>query len=127
MGGIAKILIVDDEEDLLEVCADAFEFAGHQVRTALNVTQALKILETDRFDAIISDSNMPDMSGEEFLAKIHKDVIVGQKTQFYLATGAIDVNTKLLEENGASGVVTKPFDIDELIERIAKGTQNAKA
>lgn len=110
-----KILLVDDEEDILEICADAFEMEGLSVLKALSAVIALELLEKETVDVIISDSFMPKMTGEEFLTKLAN---LKKMPLFYLATGAVDADVEKIKQLGGRGVIVKPFDIDEIVSQV---------
>lgn len=67
---MGKILIVDDETDILEILQDLLEEEGYNVTTFENPNQAIEHLKTNKYDLIISDIKMPGMSGVEFLEVI---------------------------------------------------------
>ncbi|OUR99981.1 hypothetical protein A9Q84_02815 [Halobacteriovorax marinus] len=112
-----SVLIVDDEPDLLEICADAFEMEDYKVYTALDGVKGLEAFMNNSVDVVISDSYMPEMNGLQLL----KTIIDSEKEMpiFYLSTGAIDVTEDSLKEKGATGLISKPFDLDEILERVS--------
>jgi CheY-like chemotaxis protein len=120
-----SVLIIDDEPDLLEICADAFEMDDYSVLTAMDGKKGLETIQAnDTIDVIISDSYMPEMTGLELL-----DNLVGSGSNyplFYLSTGAIDLTEDELKEKGATGLISKPFDLDEILERIKKDLEARK-
>ncbi|EQC51097.1 response regulator, partial [Bacteriovorax sp. DB6_IX] len=80
-----KILFVDDEQDLLDLCADAFDMEGHEVIGITNAPDALELLSQNQYDVIISDSKMPEMSGEQFYTKARE--LLGEKLPpFFLSS-----------------------------------------
>jgi DNA-binding response OmpR family regulator len=112
-----SVLIVDDEPDLLEICADAFEMEDYKVLTAVDGVKGLEAFMNNNVDVIISDSYMPEMNGLQLLKTIldsEKDMPI-----FYLSTGAIDITEDTLKEKGATGLISKPFDLDEILERVS--------
>ena len=113
-----SVLIVDDEEDLLDICVDSFEMENFKTFSATNGLLALEILKNQKVDVVVSDSFMPEMNGEELLDEIMK--LEGPKPLFYLSTGAIDTDEKDLISKGATALISKPFDIDVMIETIKK-------
>lgn len=68
---IKKILIVDDEPDLLDVLSFVFEGSGWKTSTALNGKVALEKIEQMVPDVILSDINMPEMNGLKLLEELH--------------------------------------------------------
>lgn len=68
-----KILIVDDEADILSSVKLLVEKMGYQAKTVNNGKKALAILKKEKFDLVLLDILMPIMSGKEVLEKIRKD------------------------------------------------------
>src|SRR2546428_13814217 len=68
----AKILVVDDERSILVLLKEALGQWGYQVTTAASAAEALGILKSELFDALITDIRMPDMSGLELLREVKK-------------------------------------------------------
>lgn len=117
MENTRTILIVDDENDLLEMYKELFEFEGFKVLTAASANEAIKIYrDNSLIDLIISDSNMGAVSGLDFL-KMLKDNN-NEIPPFYLATGAFDYTEIEIQKRGASRLILKPFDIDDILEKI---------
>ncbi|MCX6689914.1 MAG: PAS domain S-box protein, partial [Methanoregula sp.] len=80
-----RVLYVDDELNLLDLCKTYLERSGNfVVTTAPGAPEAIRILELKRFDAIVSDYQMPDMDGIEFLKVVRAR---GDKTPFIIFTG----------------------------------------
>jgi PAS domain S-box-containing protein len=85
MAAPVRVLYVDDESSLLDLCKMYLERAGkYIVTTATSAPEALRILELARFDAIIADYQMPEMDGIEFLKIVRGR---GDKTPFIIFTG----------------------------------------
>lgn len=113
-----KVLLVDDEQDLLDICGDSFEMEGYEVVGVTSGEKALQVLSESDFDVVISDFMMPEMSGLEFLAK-SKALCANKKFPIFIfSTGAVDVNESDVKLKGASAIIIKPFDIDELINLV---------
>lgn len=119
MSGDLKVLIVDDEEDLAEIVSESLErdFSSSYVTCA---AKALSMVENGEVDVIISDSNMPGMTGLELLEKLK----VGKsKVLFYLATGDIGVTEQMILEKGGHGVFEKPFSPSAIVGKIKEDFQ----
>jgi signal transduction histidine kinase/ActR/RegA family two-component response regulator len=69
-GDPLKILVVDDEPDVVELISDILTLNGHSIETAKSGRVALSVLERRRFDVILSDIRMPDVDGPEFFAAL---------------------------------------------------------
>lgn len=111
------ILIVDDEPDLLDLCSDILEMEEFEVFTASNGEEALEIItreEKEKFNVIISDSSMPKMGGRELFKSLPKE----NKILFYMSTGLINVEEETLIKEGMTGLFSKPYDIDLMVQQI---------
>jgi DNA-binding NtrC family response regulator len=116
-----NVLVVDDEPKLCDLLASALSQSGIQVFTAGNGLHALKVLECDDIDLVISDWRMPGMDGPQLLAEIktrypHLPVIV--MTAYSTVKNAVQSM-----RNGAFDYIAKPFDIDELDITVNKALQ----
>ncbi|MEI7648591.1 MAG: response regulator, partial [Methanomicrobiales archaeon] len=71
MAATIRILYVDDEPDLLDISKLFLEESGDfNVTTALSAQEGIRLLEQKKFDAIVSDYQMPDMDGIQFLVEV---------------------------------------------------------
>jgi DNA-binding response OmpR family regulator len=110
-----RILIVDDEVDLLQMIAFQFTSKGFEVQTAGDGLEALQKVPVFRPDLIILDMNMPRMGGIEFYNKIcGKD----GKPMFPVLVLTARANVQgLFKDLEIDGFMTKPFEIDQLISQ----------
>lgn len=72
-GTTRSILVVDDEISMCEVVEIMLEFSGYKVHIATSGPEALKILEENSIDLVLSDVRMPEMTGIELARKIRQD------------------------------------------------------
>lgn len=108
------ILVVDDELDLREIIASEFEFQGAKVFQAENVSAAIKVLESNSIDLVISDIRMPGATGIDLLDMIKtKNIII---PPIVLITGFADITLEDAFNHGAEALINKPFKLDDLIE-----------
>ena len=113
-----KILVVDDEEDILNLVRLILEDAGYQVRIETDGRDALKKLETEKFDLILLDIMMPFLSGWEVLEAMRaKD-----KTRD-IPVALLTARASPREDNQPyptdyCDYITKPFEPDDLLRRI---------
>ena len=106
-----KILIVDDEKNVLMVVKQALE-AHCEVLTALDGQSALEIIKKDKPSFVFLDITMPGMSGLAVL-EVVRDLVPAPI--IWMLTGDEDLETAALTlKGGAKGYITKPFDIDRL-------------
>ena len=113
-----KVLLVDDEPDIIEVIQDRLEAYGFTVVTAGTGLEALKKLSVEKFDGVFLDVKMPEMGGIEALEEIRKR---DNKTPIIIITSsstreaAIEAIAK-----GANEYILKPFEWTELKGKIEK-------
>lgn len=124
MNKFATVLIVDDEHDLLEVLRSDVSEMGYQTLTASNGVEALEAVEKNHVDIILSDLNMPRLSGAELLAQLRKK---GFQNPFIVLSGygTRDEAIQLLRL-GAFDFLSKPTSFDQLktcIDAAAKNVQ----
>ncbi len=113
-----KILIVDDEPDLLEITAAYLEMEGYAPLTALSGAAALEILKSTTPDLIISDITMPGMSGFDLFEKIRADATY-QNTPFIFLSGHTDLQHIMTgKELGSDDYLMKPYEPEMLISTI---------
>jgi putative nucleotidyltransferase with HDIG domain len=120
----AKILIVDDEEPIREVLASLLEAAGYQCTTAMNGTEALKHLESESFDLVLSDILMPRMDGLLLLEKIRehdRDLPVLMVTAMHDISAAIGAI-----RTGAYDYLLKPFEKDQLYFSVRRALEHRR-
>ena len=109
-----KILIVDDEEEVLNSLGDLLRKDFHILATS-NVFEAQDLLAAqDFFSLVISDQRMPSMTGAEFLGKVS---VISPDTARILLTGYSDLETVVQAVNTGHIVhyITKPWDSDKLV------------
>ncbi len=113
-----RVLVADDEEDILEVIQDRLEACGFTVITATNGAEALRKITTERFDGVFLDVKMPEMTGIEVLEEVRKKdtrlpiIIITSSTSREAAIGSL--------AKGANEFVLKPFEWEELKAKIEK-------
>ncbi|KAF0865026.1 sigma-54 dependent transcriptional regulator [Pseudomonas sp. LD120] len=116
-----NLLVVDDEPKLCDLLSSALSQNGVQVFTASNGLHALKVLEQEDIDLVISDWRMPGMDGPQLLAEIklrYPQLPVIVMTAYSTVKNAVQSM-----RNGAYDYIAKPFDIDELDITVSKALQ----
>lgn len=112
----AKILIVDDDPDVLEVLAFDLKVKGYVVKEATSGQAALRALEDDPVDLVLSDVRMPDGDGFWLLSELRRRA---SKVPVMLLSGTAISAEKLRELDG-QGVLTKPYGLADLHSMIDK-------
>jgi two-component system response regulator AtoC len=105
---VARILVVDDEEDLRAFCEAALAGAGHDVATAADGVEALDALARRRFDLVLTDLRMPRLDGEALLRQVratYPDVAVIVLTAHGSVTKAVEAMRL-----GVSDFLEKPVE-----------------
>lgn len=113
-----KVLVVDDEEDIVEVIQDRLEAYGFAVVTAGTGVEALRKLSMEKFDGIFLDVKMPEMGGIETLEEVRKR---DTKIPIIIITSSSTKDSALeAMAKGANDFVLKPFEWEELKAKIEK-------
>jgi len=117
---MAKILIVDDELDILKMVVFRLRKSGYEVITATDGQEALEMIEKDNPDLIILDLVLPKIDGYEVCKRLKaSDEFRNMPVIFLTASTCADLSEKA-KELGADDYLTKPFEPDILIERVGK-------
>ena len=116
-----KILLVDDEEDLLTDLRAFLEEEGYEVVTALDGETALKKIEEEKPNLILLDLNIPKLSGFQILERI-KPKESGIKVLIFSGVATPEEKEKLLAL-GACDCLNKPISIKALLEEIEKAIE----
>jgi len=117
-----KILVVDDEvyiRALLEQTLEDFESVGVELFSAGSGQEAWDVAQAERPDLVILDVMMPGLSGYEVCQRIRSDPALSHAYVIMLTARGQEVDRLRSVEVGADEYVTKPFDPDYLIERVA--------
>lgn len=122
-----NVLIVEDDRELREALCTTLQLAGMKFFEADCAENALIALEKRNFDIVVSDVNMPGMSGHELLAQV-KSKVPGLPMMLITAFGQIKDAVDAMQA-GADDYLVKPFEpqtLIESIERIVGGNQNTE-
>ncbi len=110
-----KILIVDDEPQIVEICRDYLKAAGYDTVTASNGVQGLSLARREKPDLIVLDLMLPEMDGLDVCRTIRRESDV----PIIMLTARVEETDKLIGlELGADDYITKPFSPRELVARI---------
>lgn len=111
----AKILVVEDENDINKLLCSILENKGYRTRAAFSGTEALMCVENEKWHMILLDLMIPGISGEEVILKIRELT----KAPIIVVSAKTAKKTKLeLLEKGADDFICKPFDPDDLVARV---------
>lgn len=107
-----KVLVVDDELDLLDGIQSLLALDGYHVHCAEGLNKAASILTKESIDVIVSDLRMPDGDGLELLKRVRQQFV--NPPPFILATAFGGIFKSDLRELGVFKLISKPFDFEEL-------------
>jgi two-component system alkaline phosphatase synthesis response regulator PhoP len=110
-----KILIIDDEPKIVEICGDYLRAAGYQVVTAGDGAQGLGVARRENPDLIVLDLMLPEMDGLDVCRALRREGDV----PIIMLTARVEETDKLIGlELGADDYMTKPFSPRELVARV---------
>ena len=114
-----KIMVVDNEPDIVDLTRTVLELGGYNVVTANSGEECLRKLEKDKVDLVLLDIMMPGMSGWDVFNRISKKS-PEIKVAFMSILEISDKRKQVLLEEGLADYIMKPFDKDSLLNRIDK-------
>jgi two-component system OmpR family response regulator len=115
-GGAGRVLVVDDEPNIVDLLQASLGFAGFEVRTAAHGQEALRLIREDEPDIVLLDVMMPGMDGWEVVRRLRTDDI-RVPVLFLTARDATEDRVAGLTLGG-DDYVTKPFSLGEVVARI---------
>jgi len=107
-----KILILDDDEDILYFCRVIFEALDFEVTSVTHTDHILALVKTTTPDIILIDNWMPGMSGDE-ATRVLKSIEQFKQIPVVLFSAANDLEA-IAQHAGADAYIQKPFDLDDL-------------
>jgi len=113
-----KILVVEDDESIHTILDEILKKNGYNIYNAYSGTEALLLLEKEKYDLILLDLMLPGLTGEEILAKVKTIPIIVLSAK---VSSDDKVNCLL---SGANDYITKPFEARELLARIEVQLRN---
>lgn len=113
---MAKILVVEDDEDFANTIVDGLSLERFTVEHSASGTDCIELLKLAEYDVIVLDWQLPGMTGIEVLKQFRAQ---GGKTPILMLTGKGEIQDKEKGlDTGADDYLTKPFDMRELVARI---------
>ncbi len=116
--GKRKLLIVDDDQELVELMVDAFARDGRfEIRTANNGFDAGMLVKEFRPDLVVLDIMLPDINGKEVCQRVRADNTLDQ-VKVICISGMVEMDKVAdLRAAGADDFMQKPFTVDKLLDR----------
>ena len=118
-----KILLVDDEPDVVKMLAYRLKHAGYDVVTALNGKEALDVLKKEPVDLMMLDMLMPVMDGKETCKNIKQDEKLKNLPIIILTASITTPPEELQKQMDVAGVLIKPCDPTEMLSKIKALTE----
>ena len=115
----ARLLVVDDEADLAALMRDMLESAGYDVATAESGAIALELLDTARFDAIVSDLRMPDMDGAGLWREVSARHPELARRMLFVTGDTLSPDARQFLKASKGLSLDKPFSKADLLGRVA--------
>lgn len=112
MSAVKKILIIDDEEDLIEMVTMRLHKAGFEVDAAKDGPTGIAKVKAFKPDIILLDINMPDMDGWEVCTKLRNDP---ETKDVFIVVLTATRNFQKAKQLNVNRVVLKPFNYDEIL------------
>jgi len=110
-----RVLVVDDDPDILDALSEILEVEGYDVHRARNGREALVRVEQAPPDLVLLDLMMPVMDGSEFA----RNLAPGRRPPIIVLSADRNVSVKAMEI-GALGWLAKPFELDELLAAVRR-------
>ena len=117
------VLVVDDEEFVLESAQQTLEDVGFEVRTALDAPAALRVVEREPIDLVITDLRMPEMSGLDLIRRLRDQ---HPNLPIVAASGVADGRTEEALDAGAQTFLAKPFTAEKLEEALQEALRTTE-
>jgi two-component system cell cycle response regulator DivK len=118
IGSLAKILVVEDNQDNREMVVKVLKFNGYQVVEAVDGEEAMKKARTEDPDLILLDIYLPKMDGYEVTRRLKGDTSLKNIPIIALTAHAMKGNMEEALAAGCDGYIPKPIDVRELPKQI---------
>lgn len=114
-----KILLIDDNADIVKLLDTLLKSVGYEITTALNGKDGLDLIVKEKFDLILLDITMPDFSGFDVVASLQdSDNLKKNNIIFFTAADIPDSELEKWVKLGIKGCLKKPIDPATLFEKI---------
>ncbi|MFQ5867778.1 MAG: PleD family two-component system response regulator [bacterium] len=114
------VLLVDDEPDISKTVVFRLKKAGYQIITAENGKTGLELARKERPDLILLDLRVPVMDGCEVCQRLKSDDNFKEIPVIFLTASMVDKITDKIKEFGAEDYIIKPFESEELLNKVKK-------
>lgn len=115
-----KILIADDEAHILHVLTMKLKNAGYTVISAMDGEEALELCQSEHPDMLITDNQMPFLTGMELSTKVHQLEGMSNLPTLMLTARGYDLTNEEIAAAGIAAVLAKPFSPREVLEKVTQ-------
>jgi CheY-like chemotaxis protein len=116
---MATVLVVDDDFDMAEACAEVLRSEGHEVRVARNGEDGLAQIDGELPDLIICDVEMPVLDGPQMALQLFVHNVGREKIPIVLSSG-VDNLKRVATRVGTPYFLAKPFTIEQLLALVSR-------
>ncbi len=122
-----KVLVADDDDDILRLLSQRLTHRGYQVITARNGDEALDLVFRELPDAAVFDGIMPGIQGHEICARMRAEAKTAEIPVVLLTAKAADADAREASDAGVDAYILKPFRIEDLDEALKELLASAQA
>ncbi len=115
-----RILVVDDEPDILQVTSFRLKKAGYEVLTAIDGREAMDLIKKEPLDLILLDLVLPQVTGYEVCKWVKADDKLKEIPVILFTASAVHDVTEKASQTGAQDYIVKPFEPEELLAKVKK-------
>lgn len=119
-----RVLVVDDHRQARESIADVLRHVGHDVSCCSSAAEALQVVDKESFDCVVTDLQMPGMTGIEFIIQLERRQY-GAQVVMVTAHASVSSAVEAMR-HGAFDYIEKPFDVDQLESLVGKAIRNGR-
>jgi len=118
---VKRVLIVDDAADIRTSVMQAVQSEGFEAVTASSGEEGMELLKNEKFDLILLDIFMPEMSGRDMLELIRKDPkLKDQKVAFLTVANLSETGKGIISKLQPVDYFQKPVELDDFVKRLRK-------
>ncbi len=121
--GGPQVLVVDDEPDIAELLRSLLEDAGYEVASADSGLVALELLDTARFDAVVSDLRMPDLDGPGLWRALRERHPALARRLVFVTGDTLSPGARQFLDDTGCGHLDKPFTREDLLAQVQRALQ----
>jgi CheY-like chemotaxis protein/anti-sigma regulatory factor (Ser/Thr protein kinase) len=115
----ARILVIEDDEDVSDLLSAILTEGGHEVETASDGSTGIKLFKEKEFDLVFTDLGMPGMSGWQVAEKVKS---INRRVPVTLITGwNVDLKQSEMKKNGVDLIAYKPFEVKQVFKLVQDG------